>query len=362
MTDAPTPAERDALLAPMRSKKREDSLRTLEAIRDRGWLTDGTLRGASLFGAKWQHADLRNADLRECTLSGVVLQGADLSSADFSGAEMIDSDLRGVRAHGAKFAGVDAIACKTSMGDFTDADFSGATFGNATFSFTRLHHTRLDDVDFNNAIFDNTILADVDLSSTRNLDSVRHYGPSAVDMATVLRSRVALDFWRGCGLPEDMLLNLEALRKTRPVYYPAYIAYAHPDRAFARTVLEGLRNIGVRCWLQEHQLEEHVDFYHALKLGIRAQDRVVLVCSQAALESWWIENQLQAALARAIYHGKGEAPAMIVLDVDAARQAGAGTDTVRERLATYPAVDFNAMSDQTAFAVQLEAVLKLLRR
>lgn len=356
-------AARDALLQQMRSKKRAESLQALEAIKARGWLTDGTLRGAQLYGAKWQHTDLRNADLAGCTLSGVVLQGADISGADFSGADMIDSDLRGVRAHGTKLSAVDAIACKTTLADFTDADFTGATFGNATFSFTRLHHTKLTDTDFNNAIFDNTILADVDLSYARNLETVRHYGPSSVDVQTLLRSKpVPLDFWRGCGLPEALLLQLDALRRPRDPFYPAYIAYAHPDRPFAQAVHNGLREMGVRCWLHEHQLEENVDFYHALTLGVRPQDRVLLVCSASAMASWWIDGQLQAALARGIQHAAEAPPALVVLDIDTARHDGHGDATTRERLALYPAVDFSAAHSTTAFAIELEKVLRALRR
>lgn len=354
--------ERNQLLEQIRSKKRAESLHALEIIKERGWLTDGTLQGASLYGVKWQHTDLRNADLRGCTLSGIVLQGADISGADFTGAEMIDSDLRGVKAHGTTLVGVDAIACKTTLGDFTDADLSGATFGNATFSFTKLHHTTLTDVDFNNAIFDNTILADVDLSSARNLQSVRHYGPSDVGVATLVRSvAVEMDFWRGCGVAEPTLMMLTEMRKPA-LFYPVYIAYAHPDRMFARAVQEGLRAVGVRCWLHEHQLEEHVDFYRALNLGARSQDRVLVVCSPASINSWWIAGQVTLAQHRAQQHRQDEPPAMMVLEVKDTTAADATDVVVRDKLRAYPSVDFNALEDQTAFMVQLEAVVQMLRR
>lgn len=355
-------AEREAIFAQLRSKKRAESMAALESIKARGWLNDGSLEGAYLYGAKWQHTDLRGAILRGCTLSGIVLEGADLSGADFTGAEMIDCNMKNVTARQAKFVGVDAIAAKLHNADLTDADLTGMTLGNATLSFTRFHHTRLDDVDLNNAIFDNTLLAAVDLSTVQNLERVRHYAPSAVDTATLLQSKgIALDFWRGCGISESVIAALSAMRAMPDPYYNVYISYSNPDRHMAQAVQQALQEAGLRCWLHEHQIERDVDFYKRMKLGFRAQDRVILIASPSALNSWWIEDELSAALARGIQHHGGETPALfsITTTPDLAQQAA---PDLMERLSAYPMHDFSDVDDTLTLQTRLESILQALRR
>ena len=354
--------ERDALLQQFRSKNRTESLSALEAIKARGWLQDGTLRGAYLYGAKWQNMDLTGADLRDCTLSGIVLENATLTDANFSGAEMIDCNMKGVIAKRAAFVGVDAIAAKLHNADLTDADMRGMTLGNATLSFTRFHHTQLADIDFNNAILDNTIFADVDLSGVRNLDTVRHYAPSAIDTATLVQSTaVESDFWRGCGINESLIAALPALRATADTYHPVYISYTYPDRLLAWGIQKVLRAAGVRCWLHEHQIERDVDFYKRMNLGMRSQDRVIVVTSAQALHSWWIAGEVDAAAVRAHDLANDAAPSLICVTV-APNLADTAPESVWQGLQAYPHYDFSAIQDEDTFVARVEEILVQLKR
>jgi hypothetical protein len=85
------------------------ALRALWELRARGWLEDGSLRGAnlmkanlrraSLIGGNLQEAVLFRADLREADLVGANLQGtylawANLEEADLQGANLCGADLR----------------------------------------------------------------------------------------------------------------------------------------------------------------------------------------------------------------------------------------------------------------------------
>jgi predicted kinase len=90
--------EREALVAHLRHPDPDIAARTLEEIRARGWLVDGTLQGAHLQGANlpgaWlaranlQHAGLMGADLRRANLYAAILRGADLYKADLAGASL----------------------------------------------------------------------------------------------------------------------------------------------------------------------------------------------------------------------------------------------------------------------------------
>lgn len=359
MTDQ---TELQALIQRLRSKHTPTIREALTEARQRGWLQDGTLDGALIYGAKWQGVDLTGARIRNATLSGVVLQGSNLTDADFSGSEMIDSDWRGATARRVKMVGVDAIAAKLSTVDFTDADLSGVTLGNATLSFTRFHHTTLHDVELNSAILDNTQFADVDLSSARNLHTVRHYGPSAVDIHTLLRSVGVEDaFWRGVGLPESIIQQLPTLRTQPDPYHNAFISYSYPDRFFAYQVQSELRGMGVRCWLHEHQLAQNVDFYKSMKMGLRPQDRVILLASQHSLQSWWINDELTTAMGKALLLPEGAHP-LLTIDLDGSLQDADLNDGLRQRLAAYPAFQFQDVTDAHRFKVALQPVLNALFR
>lgn len=356
------PTELQALIQRLRSKHHGTINDALNEARQRGWLHDGSLDGALIYGAKWQGQDLRGAKLRGATLSGVVLQNANLTDADFSNSEMIDSDWRGAKAHRGRFVGVDAIAAKLSTADFTDADLSGVTLGNATLSFTKFHHTILEDVDFNNAILDNTQFSDVNLSVIRNLNTVRHYGPSAIDVQTFLQS-VGVDdsFWRGTGLPETAIQHMALMRQQPDPYYNTYISYAYPDRFMAYQLQTELRSMGVRCWLHEHQIEKNVDFYHALQLGVRPDHRVIVIASNTSLQSWWIESELQTALAKELLLDDGQRT-LLVMDIDGALANEQLDMGLRERLSNYPHHDFSAITDANAFKTALLPVLEFLQR
>ncbi len=64
---------------------------------------------------------------------------------------------------------------------------------------------------------------------------------------------------------------------------------------FARRLHDQLQSKGVRCWLDEHQLLPGDDIYESVDRGIRLLDKVLLCCSDAALTSWWVDNEIDAA-------------------------------------------------------------------
>ena len=90
--------EQEALVAQLRHPDPDTAVRTLEDIRARGWLVDGTLQGAHLQGANlqgaWlaratlQHTWLMGADLRRANLYAAILRGADLYKANLAGASL----------------------------------------------------------------------------------------------------------------------------------------------------------------------------------------------------------------------------------------------------------------------------------
>lgn len=83
------------LIRKLRSSREEEILEVVDALRSRGWLQDGSLRGVRLCHVDFRRADLRNADLRNANLHSAKLALADLRNADLRGANLACADLYG---------------------------------------------------------------------------------------------------------------------------------------------------------------------------------------------------------------------------------------------------------------------------
>jgi hypothetical protein len=128
---------KDYLIYKMRSSLHDEVVRSVEEIRWRGWLNDGTLHKAKLNDANLQDVDLSNIDLQEANLVFANLQGANLTRANFRAA-----DLRGANLQNAHLGGT---------------DFRGANLQHAELAEARLYridfHLRLP-LDTENAVFE----------------------------------------------------------------------------------------------------------------------------------------------------------------------------------------------------------------
>ena len=130
-----------------------------------------------------------------------------------------------------------------------------------------------------------TIFADVDLSTARGLETVRHDGPSTIGIDTLYRShgQIPEGFLRGAGVPEDFIPYIKSLVGRPFEFYSCFISYNHTDRFFARRLHDQLQGRGIRCWLDEHQMLPGDDIYEQIDRGIKLWDKVLLCCSQTSL-------------------------------------------------------------------------------
>ena len=107
----------EEFLIQLRTSSNRAALKTIEGLRDRGWLTDGSLQGvglckaplqganltdanlccAGLHQASLEWADLTNANLRATKLSLCNLSGANLKNTKMENADFYKASLRGVQ-------------------------------------------------------------------------------------------------------------------------------------------------------------------------------------------------------------------------------------------------------------------------
>jgi hypothetical protein len=228
-------------------------------------LSHAILSGVNLCRADLSHVDLSEADLRGACLDFANLRGVNLSNADLSRAELIAANFTGANLHGANFSG---------------SDLRSANFANANFCLT--------------------ILANVDLSSTKGLESVRHDGPSTVGIETIYRSKgkIPEGFLRNCGASEESIRYVPLLEgAVKPIqFYSVFISYSSKDQAFAERLHSDLQSKKVRCWFAPEDLKIGDKFRVKIDESIGEYDKLLLLLSEQSVGSDWVEKEVEAAM------------------------------------------------------------------
>jgi hypothetical protein len=264
-------------------------------------LTGADLTGADLTGADLTRADLHWADLTGADLTRADLTRADLREADLTGADLREADLTGADLTGVDLIGADLIGTILSRANLRRADLRRADLTGVDLTGTILSGANLSRADLTRAKFYETTLGDTDLINTRGLDSCRHDGPSTIDHRTIMRSwPLPLAFLRGCGLSDTLIKYLPSLVNEPLEFYSCFISYSSSDQPFVERVHADLQNKGVRCWFAPHDIQGGKKIHEQIDQAIRVYDKLLLVLSEASINSGWVEFEIRKARKREV--------------------------------------------------------------
>ena len=157
---------------------------------------------------------------------------------------------------------------------------------------------------------------DVDLSEAKGLESIKHLGPSTVGVDTLVRSRGRIPeaFLRRCGLTPWQVLSADLYRpeltpselsdlqyrifdawtQGRSMINGCFISYSWQDAQFADTLYDRLYKEGINTWLDRHDMVAGT-IQDQVWRAIQLHHVVIIVLSRAAVESDWVENELDMA-------------------------------------------------------------------
>jgi hypothetical protein len=246
------------------------------------------LRDANLYKANLAGVDFNNTNLKRANFNKVILTRATLIKASLNFANLSDGNLKA-----ATFRKADLSDATLHRADLSDADLS-----EARLLFADLSDAILYNVDFRGASTLKTVFGNLDLRQVIGLDAVKHRGPSIIGIDTIYRSRglVPEIFLRRAGVPDSFLEIILSI-VNRPIEYcTCFISYSSQDQAFAERLYADLQNKGVRCWFALRDMRAGDKIRERLDQTIYLYDKVLLILSEHAVASSWVETEVETAL------------------------------------------------------------------
>jgi uncharacterized protein YjbI with pentapeptide repeats len=295
--------------------------------------------GLDLRGAWLNGEDLRDADFSGTDLRSANLIGADLSKANLSGADLREAHLNYVNLNGADLRSADLRL----------SDLRGAVLDGADVTF---------------AVFLNTVVGDLDLSQTKGLIQVMHQGPSTIGIDTIYRSKGEIPeaFLRGAGVPDNFITFARSLIGQAIEFYSCFISYSTQDQRFADRLYADLQAKGVRCWFAPEDVRGGKKLHEQIDEAIRVHDKLLLVLSDASMNSEWVATEIAKARRRERREDRRMLFPISLVPFDRIREwesfdADTGKDSARE-VREYFIPDFSTWKDHDSYQKALHRVLR----
>ena len=319
-------------------------------------------------------ADLKGVYLSRAYLNGAKLCGANLSDANLTEAYLIRSNLRGAKLWDANLLGANLSGADLTAADLTQANLRATFLGSGDLSGANLFgadltRASLDNTDFSGMLAGYTTFADVDLSTVKGIDKVRHEAPSTIGVNTIYRSRgkIPAIFLRGAGVPDNFIEYMNSLVGTAFEYYSCFISYSGLDQEFANRVHADLQDNGVGCWFAPHDVQAGKKLHEQIDVAIRLHERLLLILSPQSINSEWVKTEIAKARTREIKEGKRVLfPIRLNISFEQLQEwecfdADRGKDSGRE-IREYYIPDFTNWKDHDKYQEEFKKLLRDLKK
>ena len=142
-------------------------------------------------------------------------------------------------------------------------------------------------------------------------------------------------------------------RTKRPL--TAYVSYARTDLEFVRQLVSDLNEVGISSWLDEPGIGPGSHWRTEVHERLASSDRLIVVLSEAALQSEWVRKELTVASWRQTFT---DAPVLfpVVLDDSISTVGGPWREQIRD----IQALDFRQWANPTSYQRSLRRLMQAL--
>lgn len=261
-------------------------------------LVEAFLSAADLRWACLNDADLRRTSLNEADLSAADLRKACLGNAHLRRANLTEANLGGIDLNAATLVGANLVGVYLQEADLRWANLSRANLHATNLLGADLSNADLGGADLHEAKVGWTRFGNVDLSKAKNLDTLKHIGPSTIGVDTIYRSKgnIPETFLKGVGVQEEFIVHMSSFVGMPRRFYSCFLCYSSKDQAFAERLFTDLQSKGVRCWYAPEDLSIGEKIRIGIDESIRLHDKLLVVLSQNSVQSEWVEQEVETAL------------------------------------------------------------------
>lgn len=214
-----------------------------------------------------------------------------------------------------------------------------------------------------------TVFADVDLSKVTGLDRVGHLSPSLIGLETIYKSKgnIPDDFLRGCGVPENFITQIHSLVGAVDgiQFYSCFISHSVKDKEFADRLYGRMQQAQLRVWYAPQDMQGGKKLHEQIETAIRFYDKLLIVLSEASLQSEWVMDELRKGFKAERETGKRKLFPVRLTDYESlqrweCRDSISGKD-LAEEVRQYFIPDFSNWKDHDQFEAGFSRLLKDLR-
>ena len=273
--------------------------------------------------------------------------------------DLSDADLRQRKFHGIDFRGAVLLGTRLRRTDLSGADLSVANLSGGDLSYANLA----------GAVVGGTTFANCDLVDAEGLDSMKHWAPSSIGIENIYASKGKMPegFLRGCGVPESFITQMHSLVSADDgiQFYSCFISYSSKDEEFAKRLHGRMRDAHLRVWFAPEDIQGGQKLHEQIETAIRVYDKLLIVLSEASLQSEWVMTELRKARKAERQSGQRKLFPVRLVDMETLRDwecfdADSGKDLAIElRECFIP--DFSHWKEHDPFETAFARLLKDLR-
>jgi hypothetical protein len=326
------------------------------------------LRGIELSRAKFNGANLRGAMLKGVILDGAFLDGADLREAYLGGTQLRRADLSKANLASAEFPYANLSEAKLVRAVLFEATLSKANLVKADLRGASLIKTELDGADLSAVTIRDTTFGEVDLSTVKGIETIRHEGPSVIGIETIYLSKgkIPAHFLRGAGVPDNFIDYMSSLVGAAFEFYSCFVSYSGKDQEFADRLFADLQREGVRCWFAPHHVQAGKKLHEQIDVAIRLHEKLLLILSPESINSEWVKTEIAKARKREIGDKRVLFPIRLNISYEQLQEwecfdADRGKDSARE-IREYYIPDFTNWKHHDQYQEEFKKLVRDLKK